>query len=426
MKKKLAFLTAVCIMATLSGCGDKAEKNEKSTTTTSAVTTTTTSAATTTATKQEEIVEEPSYEELFEGVTMENFLHTLKLVENFELDGNYGIHYGITNDYADKVVLDAVYNGFGVIDEKGIGYVLIGDESSVLVDVENKTLIELDFDLSSYGKGYFIGSKNGKYGIVDMNLETVVDFTYDYPIRAYYSDGYIVCENENGLEELYDKDGNPVFEGEYKNIYRGGKYWQIAPSASGEGFDFYDKDFNFLFTKDRLYVYYEEAGVYTTYGENHVTVVTDEDFNVLFTTDNMEIPLNFMSDGRIMYRGIIYDSSFNEVSKADRLIQSSIDVIGPPNYFGYTIKNGDVISYYGRGDILVFEFEAEEYYLDSPGYVIRIISKEADGWHVYDEYGREVLTDDIPYEYTFEKITENEVVFRNESGETVKYPHSVE
>lgn len=436
MKKIILFSMALCIVFSLSACS-KNDDDKK--TTTKATTTTTTTVSTTLSTTTTNSENEPVIENAFEGVTVDNVFETTDVTYEFDKRKNQAYN-GLYNIPHKKEIVPIRYSEMNYVktdDLENFYYIFYGkdrennnENGTVIVDVLNQKTIQPDYDvIYVYDRCVYV-TKDGKYGVLDNNLEVICDYIYDLPVKYYDSDGNYAIADYDGellhhyhkeLVRLYDKDNNLLIDKYYIIIRKENNLLCCCERLHGGKIDVYSAEFEYIKTVDSLPLYDKNLGLYEFYDrEAFERYYVDESLNELyrFEADN---PPTLLDNGTLYHNGKVLSKDFEILAETEFVVMNSFDVADEPFYFGYTINNDGVVSYYDRSGEAVFQFETSEYYLERPDGVIKVVVKEADGWHIYDEKGNSLVEDKIDSNYIYIGTDSTCVKFKNTEGERFSF-----
>lgn len=427
MKKIILFSMALCIVFSLSAC-NKNDDGKK--TTTKATTTTTTTVSTTLSTTTTNSENEPVIENAFEGVTVDNVFETTDVTYEFDKRKNQAYN-GLYNIQGKNEIVPIRYSEMNYVktdDFENIHFIFYGkdrennnENGTVIVDVLNQKTIQPDYDvIYVYDKCVYV-TKDGKYGVLDNNLEVICDYIYDLPVRYYDNDGNYAIADDGELLHLYDKDNNLLIDKSYGIIRKENNLWCCYEKINGGKVDVYSAEFEYIKTVDNQPSYDKNLGLYEVFDNvAFECYYADENLNELyrFEADN---PPKLLDNGTLYHNGKVLSKDFEILAETEFVVMNSLDVADEPFHFGYTINNDGVVSYYDRSGEAVFQFETSEYYLEHPDSVIKVVVKETDGWHIYDEKGNSLIEDKIDSNYIYIGTDSTCVKFKNTDGERFSF-----
>ena len=164
-----------------------------------------------------------------------------KLSENFE---NYKAivndmlvvtddqYYGVINTTDGSEILECKYDGI-IYQEATNDFIVLSDEKYGIIGADKRTKIDINYDsiaLMDYDAGLYLAERNDKYGVIDLNGNTIIYPENDQigvDISRFEENdlktGYILVDNlipvmRDQKWGLFDKRGNQVVEFEYDSF----------------------------------------------------------------------------------------------------------------------------------------------------------------------------------------------------------------
>lgn len=395
MKKTAILLTALLMTGSLSACSGKDDSNKS---------------------------EGDAYtgSPLLRGITSDNYRQTC-LIYSDTADAQ---KVGLVNYTTGEIILPCQYDDhtYRPIDGTGeIQLIFINseEEKSAAINLLTGEITELSYTISrnsDYSEDCFCvvkeTSQGKRYGVVDEDGKVIIPVESEEAIYFYDTEnGYMICEND-GNNELCDKEGKSLLEKQYNAISKKGElYFAMAKSEDKSiSIDVYNEKLELLSTTGSLIGWTGVDGLYLglAYSEDILKqTLYDESLNELISGDNVDV----LADGKVICDNEVYSSDIKKLGDI-------ITTMGESSYFYcYEKEDGKVglINKYGKS---LGEADSDsDVRIDGDMAAL----KKSDGWHIYSCDDGELTKDAIPAENSFAHIRENIVVTVNESGKLSAY-----
>ena len=287
--------------------------------------------------------------------------------------------YGLIN-FNGKRITDAIYDKI---------YALTGTKRSIIIEKDGKMgLISLEQIIlepeyteiktvtpNDSSNGYIAKNESNKYGLIDANKKTVLDFKYDEIASVTGNNLYVVRE---GNLKIIDKDGNTKLESGFDEVVdiegdniimkSGGKCGVINISGETVIPTEYDSlsiafNNNYIAARDGKYgmitpentvaiefkynqMYYREAANFVeAEKENFKTDIIDSNFNIALEDiiiSDVDIEKGYLrvrKDDDYKY----YNFKFEEKKAQELLTANTLFLVKENGKYGYKNKNGELV-----------------------------------------------------------------------------------
>lgn len=262
--------------------------------------------------------------------------------------GDNGYRYGYVN-YKGEVILEAEYTEISRItdieDDDNI-YLIAYKDGQAGVVKNKSTLIDYQYESIVYNStnDVFTVQRNGKYGVIDGNGDTVIEPQYS---RIIWSGIYMNVEVDEE-EKVLDVSGNevtdgyiykmPTSDGEYSIVYGEDSIYKIIDSSGN-------------IVVDNNYTYIEDIG------NNYYIVANSQKNGIIDLSGKSVVDLKYSSifelDGTNLLQANISDT--NTVS----LINSDMEVIVTMDEAGIDVED-DYVKIYSESGIKYYDYSGNE------------------------------------------------------------------
>lgn len=288
----------------------------------------------------------------YDNITVDNYYNADSKYEKTGLIvckiGDNGYRYGYVN-YKGEVILEAEYTEISRItdieDDDNI-YLIAYKDGQAGVVKNKSTLIDYQYESIVYNStnDVFTVQRNGKYGVIDGNGDTVIEPQYS---RIIWSGIYMNVEVDEE-EKVLDVSGNevtdgyiykmPTSDGEYSIVYGEDSIYKIIDSSGN-------------IVVDNNYTYIEDIG------NNYYIVANSQKNGIIDLSGKSVVDLKYSSifelDGTNLLQANISDT--NTVS----LINSDMEVIVTMDEAGIDVED-DYVKIYSESGIKYYDYSGNE------------------------------------------------------------------
>ena len=293
-------------------------------------------------------------------------------------EGKYGLI-----DFSGKSLLPCEYDNITSVE--GLqGAIKIVKEGKVgVADDKGQILIPTEYnDIEKLGEqtsqGFIVQNEEGKYGIVDISNNQVIEAKYDSVSTIHQGDYYVVTES--GKQKIIKKDGTEVLNGDYDEIVsilknpengviykKQNKYGIMKLDGTITINPNYDdlkeaKTETFIASNNGKYgiidlsnetklefkyqslTYNEKADIYIGENEQFNNEILDSNYNVRLTgilidLDDEKGYIEIRQEDEYKY----YNFRFEEQNQADIFTNNTLFVSKKDGKYGFVDKNGNIV-----------------------------------------------------------------------------------
>lgn len=142
-----------------------------------------------------------------------------------------------------------------------------------VIDCDENTIIPFEYDDRIYGSSEQLHTvRNGKAGIININNEVLVPFEYDDVYSEYNSDG-LYCVRINDDYGLIDSENNIVVTCRYRSVSVIDGQWYRIGTRSGYGI--MDKNGDMIIPAEYGEIEHRDDGTWAAYYEKHKYIFTE-------------------------------------------------------------------------------------------------------------------------------------------------------
>ncbi|MBR2289407.1 MAG: WG repeat-containing protein [Clostridia bacterium] len=309
--------------------------------------------------------------------------------------GENGFIYGYLNNFGEKV-LDVQFESISRVlkyDDSNI-YLIVMTNGKKGVYKNSKKIIEQNYQNINYADSskIFVAKRNTNYGIFNINGKEILPVKY----KAYNLAGdYISVENQDGLKELYDVNGNKVSNLNYKSVQASGnKGGYIAIDDNGfysiitNGETISDNYTYISYAFDNYFIFRNQAGFYGLINIYSGVEIEPDLYTFMLKVDGKDAIEAVTADG---VRDIFASNMEKVLSVKDAVIETvdeNYTVVHSNSEIYYIDKNGQVVSnleVYPKNTLFAFQENGKWGYQDKDGSVV--IEPIYDLAMDIDEYG---------------------------------------
>ena len=295
--------------------------------------------------------------------------NVLKVMQN----GKYGLI-----DLNGKQLLPCEYDNINVIEgienslliEKDGQIGLANNTGSILIDVAYSEIKNLG---TTYKDGYITIDSQGKYGVVSVTKQQILENKYDEIKQVYLGDNYLVIEGgkeklinsksetivEDGFDDIksnttrgviyvlnnmygeINTSGEVTIEAKYQDLKQANEGIYIAKQNDKYGIIDENGQEKLPFSYTGI-VYNEDTNLYLAEDEEYNTSIIDENYNVKLTGILIDITKDYIRmriDDDYKY----YNLNCEEISSSEALKDNTLFLKKENGKYGYVDKNGNVI-----------------------------------------------------------------------------------